>query len=138
MKEKHISAKPKITLEGITLETMVTELSIYIGWKAMSEKIAINCFKSNPTIKSSLTFLRKTPWARSKVEVMYQFNLNKINKAKTEGKLADNTAVENEVAIVEKKPKPEKKEVLKKFTPNVSETKKEGGLFPSDYFSKKP
>jgi len=58
-------------LHGITLEKIVTSLVDYYGWVALSKKIDINCFKSNPSIKSSLKFLRKTPWAREKVESLY-------------------------------------------------------------------
>lgn len=80
---------PKTSFQGITLEVMVTELSIYIGWEKMAEKVPIRCFINNPSIKSSLAFLRKTPWARQKVEIMYGFNINKINKAKDEIKIAE-------------------------------------------------
>jgi uncharacterized protein (DUF2132 family) len=48
----------------------------YYGWDALSKQIDINCFKSNPSIKSSLKFLRKTPWAREKVEQLYLFTVN--------------------------------------------------------------
>ena len=58
-------------LHGITLKAMLTELQESIGWEGLSEKININCFKSNPSIKSSLTFLRRTPWARDKLENLY-------------------------------------------------------------------
>ena len=58
-------------VHGITLERMLTELVEEIGWKHMGELLKINCFLSDPSIKSSLTFLRKTPWARAKVEKMY-------------------------------------------------------------------
>jgi uncharacterized protein (DUF2132 family) len=58
-------------LHGITLEKVVTSLVDYYGWDALSKQIDINCFKSNPSIKSSLKFLRKTPWAREKVEDLY-------------------------------------------------------------------
>ena len=58
-------------LHGITLEKIVTSLVDYYGWDALSKQIDINCFKSNPSIKSSLKFLRKTPWAREKVEALY-------------------------------------------------------------------
>jgi uncharacterized protein (DUF2132 family) len=50
----------------------------------MGEKISIKCFTTNPTVKSSLVFLRKTPWARKKVEVMYLYNLKRIEKGKAE------------------------------------------------------
>jgi len=58
-------------LHGITLEKVVTDLVDYYGWKALAKEIDINCFKSNPSIVSSLKFLRKTPWARKKVEKLY-------------------------------------------------------------------
>jgi len=58
-------------LHGKTLEVIVTHLVDYFGWDELGNKININCFKSNPSIKSSLTFLRKTPWAREKVENLY-------------------------------------------------------------------
>jgi uncharacterized protein (DUF2132 family) len=58
-------------LHGKTLETILNELVAYYGWEYMGEMIAVRCFTSNPSIKSSLTFLRKTPWARTKVEQLY-------------------------------------------------------------------
>lgn len=58
-------------LHGKTLEFVITELVEYYGWEHLSYKVNINCFKSNPSIKSSLTFLRKTPWARKEVEDVY-------------------------------------------------------------------
>jgi uncharacterized protein (DUF2132 family) len=58
-------------LHGITLEKIVTRLVNYYGWDALSEQIDIKCFKINPSIRSSLKFLRKTPWAREKVEALY-------------------------------------------------------------------
>jgi uncharacterized protein (DUF2132 family) len=61
----------KDPLHGKTLETILTELVNHFGWEALGEMIRINCFTSNPSIKSSLTFLRKTPWARKKVEELY-------------------------------------------------------------------
>ena len=58
-------------LHGITLENVVTQLEGYYGWEDLAEKININCFKKDPSVKSSLKFLRKTPWAREKVEQLY-------------------------------------------------------------------
>lgn len=58
-------------LHGITLERMLNELVDYYGWDAMARQIRINCFASDPSISSSLKFLRKTPWARKKVEELY-------------------------------------------------------------------
>lgn len=65
-------------LHGVTLENILIDLVDLYGWENMSERIRINCFASNPSIKSSLTFLRKTPWARKKVEVLYVWSIKKI------------------------------------------------------------
>ena len=62
-------------LHGITLEKIVAHLVNEFGWENLASMININCFKSNPSIKSSLTFLRKTPWARKKVEELYLSSL---------------------------------------------------------------
>jgi uncharacterized protein (DUF2132 family) len=58
-------------LHGITLERMLTELVDHFGWEVMGQRIKIQCFTNDPSIGSSLKFLRKTPWARTKVENMY-------------------------------------------------------------------
>ncbi|MFL6659390.1 MAG: VF530 family DNA-binding protein [Massilia sp.] len=58
-------------LHGLTLEAILTRLVAHHGWDALGQRIAINCFTSDPSIKSSLKFLRKTPWARQKVEELY-------------------------------------------------------------------
>ncbi len=58
-------------LHGKTLETILTELVHHFGWEHLGSIIRINCFTSNPTINSSLKFLRKTDWARKKVEALY-------------------------------------------------------------------
>ena len=62
-------------LHGVTLERMLTELVDHFGWEAMGQRIRIRCFTSDPSIPSSLKFLRKTPWARDKVESMYLYML---------------------------------------------------------------
>ncbi|MCM2330258.1 Uncharacterized conserved protein [Geopseudomonas sagittaria] len=62
---------PKNPLHGVTLEALLTELVAHYGWDGLAQRIDIRCFKSDPSIKSSLTFLRKTPWAREKVEALY-------------------------------------------------------------------
>lgn len=59
------------TLDGITLETIVTLLAERLGWEAMAAEVPIRCFSHDPSIKSSLKFLRRTPWARAKVEQLY-------------------------------------------------------------------
>lgn len=63
--------QPKNPLHGVTLEKVVTRLKDHYGWDGLALRIDINCFKSDPSIKSSLKFLRKTPWARDKVESLY-------------------------------------------------------------------
>jgi uncharacterized protein (DUF2132 family) len=63
--------QPNNPLHGITLEKIVTQLVEHYGWNELSQRIDINCFKSDPSIKSSLKFLRKTQWARDKVENLY-------------------------------------------------------------------
>jgi len=59
------------SLDGITLEAIVTYLSESMGWEAMGAAIPVRCFTHDPSIKSSLKFLRRTPWARKKVEQLY-------------------------------------------------------------------
>ena len=59
-------------LHGVTLEAMVKRLQAHYGWDQLGRKIEINCFISDPSIKSSLKFLRRTPWARAQVEELYQ------------------------------------------------------------------
>lgn len=58
-------------LHGITLEKLLTELVAQFGWPELARRVPIRCFQFDPSIKSSLTFLRKTPWARAKVEDVY-------------------------------------------------------------------
>lgn len=65
---QHQSKDP---LHGVTLEMILTRLVEYYGWEEMGRKINIRCFNFDPSIKSSLQFLRRTPWARSKVEELY-------------------------------------------------------------------
>jgi uncharacterized protein (DUF2132 family) len=69
------------TLEGVTLEAIVTWLVERMGWAAMSEAVPIRCFTHDPSIKSSLKFLRRTPWAREKVEQLY---LRQVRRTRAE------------------------------------------------------
>jgi uncharacterized protein (DUF2132 family) len=66
-----IHQHPKDPLHGVTLETLLNELVEHYGWEELGNMIRIQCFLSNPSIKSSLNFLRTTPWARKKVEDLY-------------------------------------------------------------------
>ena len=81
MKEPHSSQKNN-PLHGLTLAMILTDLVAFIGWEKMALKVPIKCFMQDPSIQSSLKFLRKTPWARKKVEVLYTFNLKKIEREK--------------------------------------------------------
>lgn len=66
-----MEAQPKNPLHGKTLEMIVVALVEKYGWEELGARIPINCFNIDPSIKSSLTFLRRTPWARKKVEDLY-------------------------------------------------------------------
>lgn len=68
-------------LEGVTLEAIVTALSTHYGWDELSQRIPIRCFQSEPSVASSLKFLRKTSWARGKVEGLYLFMLREVKRA---------------------------------------------------------
>ena len=67
-------------MHGITLEMILNSLLNCYGWEGLADKININCFHSNPSIKSSLKFLRKTPWARAEVEKLYLDTLENDNR----------------------------------------------------------
>lgn len=66
-----MEAQKNNPLHGVTLEAIVTELVSFYGWDELSERIPIRCFTHDPSVKSSLAFLRKTAWAREKVERLY-------------------------------------------------------------------
>ena len=65
-------------LHGLTLEAIVTALAAHYGWPGLAERIPVRCFTSDPSVASSLKFLRKTPWARDKVEGLYLFMLREV------------------------------------------------------------
>jgi len=65
-------------LHGITLKEILEKLVAHYGWEELDKLIRINCFAENPSINSSLKFLRKTPWARTKVEELYMNNFDKL------------------------------------------------------------
>ena len=68
---KKLEEQPNNPLHGVKLATMLEFLVDQYGWKHLAARVNINCFKNDPSIKSSLKFLRKTPWAREKVEQLY-------------------------------------------------------------------
>ena len=72
--------QPNNPLHGITLEQIVNRLVEHYGWSELGKHINIRCFKNDPSVKSSLKFLRKTPWARTKVEDLYIASQKKIGQ----------------------------------------------------------
>ena len=68
-----VVAQPRNRLHGLTLEAIVTALAAHYGWESLGQRIPVRCFQSEPSVASSLKFLRKTPWAREKVEGLYLF-----------------------------------------------------------------
>ncbi len=72
---------PRDPLHGLTLEAIVTALVEYFGWAELGQRIEIKCFRIDPSVSSSLKFLRKTPWARAKVESLYLFMLREQARA---------------------------------------------------------
>ena len=68
-------AQPKNQLHGVTLERIVTELESYYGWEELGDRLNFRCFQLDPSVSSSLKFLRRTLWAREKVESLYLFML---------------------------------------------------------------
>jgi uncharacterized protein (DUF2132 family) len=63
--------KSRDPLHGVTLERLLTELAAHFGWPELGRRVAIRCFLFEPSVKSSLVFLRRTPWARARVEAVY-------------------------------------------------------------------
>jgi uncharacterized protein (DUF2132 family) len=80
-REAHSTAQARDPLHGMTLEAIVTALVAQYGWTGLGERIPVRCFTSDPSIASSLKFLRKTPWARDKVEALYLFMLRDARRA---------------------------------------------------------
>lgn len=74
-------AQPRNPLHGLTLEAIVNALVAHYGWAGLAERIPVRCFASDPSISSSLKFLRKTPWAREKVESLYLYMLREIKRS---------------------------------------------------------
>lgn len=70
-----VSAQPRNPLHGLTLEAIVTRLADFYGWEGLGQRIPVRCFTHDPSVGSSLKFLRKTPWARDKVEGLYLYML---------------------------------------------------------------
>ena len=73
--------QPGNPLHGVTLEAIVTALAEHYGWDELGQRINVRCFTSEPSVPSSLKFLRKTPWAREKVEGLYLFMLREVRRS---------------------------------------------------------
>jgi len=78
--KRNVDEQPNNPLHGITLEMVLTRLVEHYGWEEMGSTIDIRCFNHDPSIKSSLAFLRKTPWARKKVENLYLRSIKYFGK----------------------------------------------------------
>ena len=76
--------QPRNPLHGLTLEAIVTALAAHYGWAELGVRIPVRCFTQDPSVASSLKFLRKTPWAREKVESLYLFMLREQRRAARE------------------------------------------------------
>jgi len=83
--------QPRNPLHGLRLEDIVSALATHYGWAGLGERIPVRCFVSDPSVASSLKFLRKTPWARQKVESLYLFMLREQRRAGPAGP-SDNPA----------------------------------------------
>ena len=75
-----VGSQARNPLHGLTLEAIVSALVAHYGWPGLAERIPVRCFTSEPSVASSLKFLRKTPWARDKVEGLYLFMLRDIRR----------------------------------------------------------
>ena len=74
-------AQPRNPLHGVTLEAMLRALHAHYGWDGLAKQLPMRCFEHEPSLGSSLKFLRKTPWARAKVESLYLFLLREQRRA---------------------------------------------------------
>lgn len=85
------TAQPRNPLHGLTLEAIVTALADHYGWAELGVRIPIRCFVLDPSVGSSLKFLRKTPWAREKVEGLYLFMLREVRRSSSGKPASDST-----------------------------------------------
>lgn len=89
-------------LHGVTLKMMLTELQAELGWQGLADRININCFSNNPSLKSSLTFLRRTPWARQKVEQLYVKTKGLSVKNTPTANIDTNSGADDQKPVIEK------------------------------------
>lgn len=83
------STQPRNPLHGVTLELLVTRLYEHYGWPGLAQRVPIRCFAVDPSVNSSLKFLRKTPWAREKVESLYLYMLREQRRNQNPGGLTN-------------------------------------------------
>ena len=76
-----MSPKSSDPLHGLTLETILNELVAHFGWPELGVQVNVRCFTNDPSLGSSLKFLRRTPWAREKVESLYLFMLREVRRS---------------------------------------------------------
>ena len=81
VQEAHPLPQAQNPLHGKTLESIVTELAAHYGWPGLAERVPLRCFSTDPSVTSSLKLLRKTPWAREKVESLYLFMLREVRRS---------------------------------------------------------
>ncbi len=86
--------QPKNPLHGYTLEQIVISLSDYYGWEGLGGRIEVRCFNEDPSVKSSLKFLRRTPWARKKVEELFVYTLQKYGTEEEPNETSDEESAE--------------------------------------------
>ncbi len=75
-----VAPQPRNPLHGLTLEHIVTTLQAHYGWEGLAQRVPLRCFETEPSITSSLKMLRKTPWARAKLESLYLFTLRQAKR----------------------------------------------------------
>lgn len=80
-----VTPQPRNPLHGLTLEAIVSALAAHYGWPGLAERIALRCFSHEPSVASSLKFLRRTPWAREKVESLYLYMQREQRRIKPPG-----------------------------------------------------
>jgi uncharacterized protein (DUF2132 family) len=85
LKRNFAETQAKDPLHGVSLKMIVEFLEAKYGWRELSNLVDINCFKMNPSVKSSLTFLRKTDWAREKVQSLYLYAIRQEKRDKNGG-----------------------------------------------------
>jgi len=116
---------PNRHLNGITLENLLQELVDHMGWGSLAQLVSINCFRSDPSVKSSLKFLRKTPWARAQVETVYIG----FKEGESTGKIRQRLKMQQRPAE-ERQKKPQAKQKSEQQKKPLAQQKKQSGSDP--------